>query len=314
MPSIKAVHFYLILAASWLIPALLSSAALASEKIIAIPIVDNNDRRQEHNYELFQIALDASQDKFGPYKLQRAKHFMENQRLLEELVKGDKLTVGTSMYRAEWADKIIYIPFPTLKGLASYRLFLTLPKHQQALSKVNSLDDLKKFKVGQGYGWSTNRILNDHGFKTITSDSYSGLFRMLNAERFPLFMRGVYEILPELETFSHLAPQMEVAKGIAVYTYLPLYFNVTKKQPRLAKRLEYGLHKVFESGEADSLFYRHYQTSIDLLNSDSRKVFHVDNTNLPDDFYTRDKKYLLDINNVETTRSKTRSAPGTIGI
>jgi len=76
--------------------------------------------------------------------------------------------------------------------------------------------------------------------------------------------------------------------------YLPGYFYVSQKAPRIAERIEYGLIKMFESGDFDEYFYRYFGEDVKRAKLEQRKIFYLDNTNLSPDMYENDKKYLMD--------------------
>ena len=266
--------------------------AYAVERVITIAI-DESDTRNRYYRDLLYLALESSEEEYGSYEVIHRESYMSSHRTLAELVSGQHLSVDVSMPKSHWADKTLVVPFPILKGLASFRLFLVLEKNQAAVNRIRSLDSLKLFSFGQGRGWSTNKILEDHGFSVVYGENYSGLFPMLGADRFQLLMRGADEILLEMQSFSHVVPKMGVAKNIAVFSYLPKYFNVTKMQPLLAERLEYGLKKSFDEGKVDALFNRYYAGLVDYLDVDSRRILHLRNTNIDPSLIRRDEPYLI---------------------
>src|SRR5690606_37003099 len=153
---------------------------------------------------------------------------------------------------------------------------------------IDDLETLKTFEIGQGAGWSTAKILEDNGFKVVIGGTYKTLFPMLYANRFQLLMRGVYEIFPELDHYKPDMPELAIVDGIAIYTYLPMYFFVSKEQPDLGDRLEYGLKKAHESGQIDTLFAQYFGATLGYLNLDQRTVFCVANTNIDGSFYEND--------------------------
>ncbi|PCK02567.1 MAG: hypothetical protein COA42_22000 [Alteromonadaceae bacterium] len=268
------------------------SSAYAIDRVMTT-VIDESDIRHLYYRDLLSLALQSSKDKFGAYEVIYSQKHMPSRRKLAELVSGKNLSIDVSMPKVDWEGKTLVVPFPIYKGLASFRLFLVLEENQALVSRIRSLHGLKFFNIGQGRGWSTNKILEDHGFTVVYGDDYSGLFPMLGAGRFQLLMRGADEILSEIRAFTHLVPSMQVAKNIAVYTYLPQYINVTKKQPKLAKRLEYGLKKAFEEGKLDAIFNQYYARSLEFLGAKNRRIFHLKNTNIDPSLIQRDERYLI---------------------
>jgi len=57
--------------------------------------------------------------------------------------------------------------------------------------------------------------------------------------------------------------------------------------------LEYGLNKIFENGEFDNYFYKHFGKDIEQGKLHQRKIFYLENTNLSPEMFKNDKKYLM---------------------
>jgi len=261
-------------------------------EIVYVPVVNRASQHHAYANYLLATALELSAEKYGPYLILRKIGHMPIQRQLQEIVKGD-LSVAISMPTAKWEEQSQVVHFPLLKGLASYRIFFMLKETKAKVDKISTVNDLKTLAVGQGQGWSTGKILETHGFDVVYGSNYPGLFKMLKADRFQLLMRGVYEIEPELRAFSPVIPNLDVADKIAIYTYLPMYFCVSKHQPLLAERLEYGLKLAHKTGEIDKIFAHHFETALNLLNLQERKIFYLENTNISSTYMESDRPYLL---------------------
>lgn len=275
--------------------------AAKATTIVKIPYMERAGMHRDYADALLKLALDLSEDKFGSYEIIQHPQQTVIRRHLLELEKGGDLSVATSMPTPEWLNKARIVQFPIMKGMASYRMFFAHKKNLAMFNEIDNLDALKAFKVGQGPGWSTGKILEDNGFKVVYGGPYETLLPMLSADRFQLLMRGVYEIVPELGKYESTKSELGIVESFAVYTYLPMYFFVSKNQPLLAERLEYGLKRVHATGQLDTLFNHFFSETLDLLNVDQRKIFYLPNTNIDSSFYEQDKPYLLDsINKLET--------------
>lgn len=270
------------------------------ETIVNIPLMERAGPHREYADALLALALESSEDRYGGYEIRQETGETVIRRQLLGIVRGDSLSVAVSMPSSDWLDNARLVPFPILKGLASYRLFLAHGRNLEVLNHIEDVATLKTFEVGQGEGWSTGKILEDHGFKVVYGGPYKTLFPMLYADRYQLLMRGVYEIAPELELYQPRMPELEIVDGFAIYTYLPMYFFVSRDQPQLAERLEYGLKKAHASGQLDALFMHYFSDTLTLLNLGQRRIFCLPNTNIDSSFYENDKPYLLEaINTVE---------------
>jgi hypothetical protein len=271
--------------------------------MVAIPYMERAAPHREYADELLRLARESSRGKYGPYEIVQQAEQTVIRRQLQEL-EGGTLSVAVSMPMPEWLEKARMVPFPIMKGLASYRLFFAHEKNLAQINQIDNLDALKAFSIGQGQGWSTGKLLEDNGFQVVYGGPYKTLFPMLGAERFQLLMRSAYEIGPEFALYKPAMPELGIVDGIAVYTYLPMYFFVSRSQARLADRLEYGLKEAHASGEFDKLFKQYFSETLALLNVGERRIFYLPNTNIAPSFYEQDKPYLLaPINQLEADKS-----------
>ncbi|SMF16514.1 hypothetical protein SAMN02745866_01080 [Alteromonadaceae bacterium Bs31] len=285
----KAAVYVALLCASLLLPLTARAFDLA---IIHAPL-DEKDHHQEYIYEALERALFVTKESYGNYKMKLARKAIPRDRQFTELLEGKTLTVITSAPKANWTGKTLRVPFPIQKGIGSYRIFLIMEENKDLLKHVTTLGQLKLFSTGANVNWSTTKILKDHGFNTVDSLGYKNLFNMLSHGRFQTFNRGVNEVAKELEIFGKDFPSLTYDKHVLLYTYLPNYFYVTPKQPRLAQRIEFGLKKMHQNGELDKLFNRYYGPHLAQFELQNRRVFEIENTNLESGWYEHDKPYLL---------------------
>jgi len=261
-----------------------------------------------YSHELLRLALELSEDKYGPFELRKQTYQTGLNRQLQNLKSNRNIDVATSMPKESWLESITRVPFPILKGLASYRVFFTTKSLLPQFDNVNSVDALSKFSVGQGIGWSTSNILSRNGIEVVHAPSLETAFNMLHAQRFSLLMRGVYEAIEEHPKYQTPTEELKLVDNFAVFTYLPLYFYVSKENTILAERLEYGLKLANASGKIDELMQLYFSKTFEFLEKNSLKVIYLKNINIDDSFYSSDSPYLLEsINQLKTElNSKTR--------
>jgi len=210
----------------------------AIERVIAIPPADSQDSREgAYSYLVLDAALRVTQDKYGPYEIIRYKQAMVSQRLRRELELGH-LSVAISAYKKNWEGRVISVPFPVYRGLLSYRMFFSNEDANRRTAEVSSIEELKKFRFGQGIGWSTAKILEDNGFNVVYSELNESLIDMLAVKRFDLFMRGSAEILFEWPRVKLQKNNIVIENNVAIFTYLPNYFYVSPDRIELSERLQ----------------------------------------------------------------------------
>jgi len=244
--------------------------------------------------ELLRVALELSEDRYGPFVIEQQKHTTVLNRQRQNVIAGVNIDVASSMPKQAWLENTRRIPFPLLKGLASYRVFLTTTNHLAALDDVDSLAELSQFKIGQGIGWSTSKILEHHRFDVVYAPTLDSAFRMLQGQRFHLLMRGVYEGVAEVDAYTSSVPDLALVTHFGMFTYLPMYFFVHKENAALAERLEYGLKRAHETGRRDALLQTYFADTLAFLAQENLTLFYLENTNISDHLYAEDEPFLLD--------------------
>lgn len=261
--------------------------------VVRIPYMEREAAHRVYADELLRLALELSKDKFGPYQIVQQRQETVIRRQLLEVEAGKNLSLAVSIPTPEWLEKTQIVQVPIMKGLASYRLFLASDNNKATFKNINTLSELKALTIGQGQGWSTAKILDDNGFNVMQGGPYPTLIPMLKANRFELLMRSIYEVGPEMKAYQRTMPDLTIVNDFGLYTYLPMYFFVSKHQPLLAERLTYGLNKAHKNGQLNKLFESHFTEALKLLRNKQRKTFFLSNTNIDKTFFERDKPYLL---------------------
>ena len=279
--------------------ALFSTGAISSPApdnsvtVVQVPHMNRASSHLQYVHALLELSLESTRQEFGEFEIRYHSTETLPERQLKGLEAGEQFSVTVSHAKERWNNAAIRVPFPLVRGLASYRLFFTTPNILPALNKVSSLKDFYQFSFGQGVGWSTSRFLEDKHFRIVYGSRYEGLFVMLTANRFDLLMRSPYELTGEHVNLSQQYPSLTYSTRTAMLTYLPMYFYVSDKQPELAARIEKGLKTAFQAGQLDALYEKYFHSSLALIHSSELRVFWINNTNITTQQYLADKPYLL---------------------
>lgn len=288
-----------------LLATLPAAAAPREPQVVNIPYMEREAPHRAYADELLALAMELSRDKYGPYRIVQQSKETVIRRQLVELDTGGSLSVAVAVPTPEWLEGAVPVRVPIERGLASFRFFFGLQSDRALHASVKTVADLRDLTIGQGPGWSTVGILQDNGFKIALGGPHPTLIPMLASRRFQLLMRSVYELEPELEAHKARYPDLRIVDDFAVFTYMPLYFFVSKGQPELAERLTYGLKKAHANGQMDKLFNRRFGGSLKLLRNPKLKLLQVTNTNLDKRFFERDRPWLL-----PSVVAAQRQAPG----
>lgn len=238
------------------------------------------DTRYDHYWQLLAQALTITEPDFGPYTLRQAALPMTERRSLEELESGSgSITVLVHGNVADYEKRLLPIRFPLDKGLLGFRVFLIRGKMQSKLDPVNSLDELRRYRIGQGRDWGDVTILRNAGLTIVEGTSYDGLFGMLAAGRFELFSRGVVEVGEELAREKPRHPELAIERHLLLYYPLTRYFYVARSADgdALARRISVGLERMLGNGSFDRMFQdfkRPFEQEIGLRN---RSLIRIEN-------------------------------------
>lgn len=234
------------------------------------------DTRREHDRDLLQLALEKTKVKYGPYRLVPSP-VMNSARSIKTVIKGELSNFFVKFSATdERMTKMGFVPFPVDRGIVGYRVFFVSPAAKDRLKRVESLDHLKEFTMGQGAGWLDTDILKYNGFNVIMGSSYEGLFEMVSRGRVDLFPRGANELLNEFESHKTIK-NLLYDNSIVLYYPLPRFFFSTKTNTKALKRIEEGLITAYQDGSLIKLWEKHYGPSIEFVGLEKRKIFKIDN-------------------------------------
>lgn len=241
------------------------------------------DVRYNYHWEILQAALEATVGKYGPYQFTPSIAMNEDRQLYEIRKNRGLLTVMIREASEENEKTLIPVRIPIDRNLLSYRVLLIDKKNSDLLSKVSSLEDLKKITLGQGQGWGDVDILQAAGFKVVTEMEYDKIFQRLMVGNFIGFPRGVTEVIEEYQQRKQRMQNMVIEDTLLLYYPLPTYFwfpntAIGKSQ---AQRVDEGMNLLLDNGEYEKIFQKYHASLITRLHLKDRKIFRIDNPFLP---------------------------------
>ncbi len=243
----------------------------SAAKIINHPKV--NDSNGEYILGLLKIALAYHGQK---YRLQGAPDYYSKTKQIEDIHHGEQSILWTGMSK-DLEDELLPIRIPLFKGLLGHRIFIVRGDDGRLLSSIDSLEDLRRVKMGQGNTWSVVPILEGANMNLIKGPKYIGLFHMLEGGRFDAFPRGLHEPWDEIKRFDELG--LIVDDNIMLVFPFALYLYVGKTDIQLARDITSGLEQSIADGSFDEYFYNHpmIRTVLAKANVTERKVFRISN-------------------------------------
>ncbi len=262
---------------------LASSVTLAGQDMSVVypKFQSDNDTRYLEQVELLKTALEKTKVKYGGFKLSQSSVQMNELRYIQEAKSGMSVNVVWWGTNQTIEKELIPIRIPISKGLLGYRVFLINKDSQPKFTAIRSVDDLRKYRVGQGLDWGDVKVFEANRLPVVTGNNYEGLVNMLNGGAFEYFSRGINEAFNELETRRDKFPKMAVEEHLSLYYPWPYYFFVSPTTPKVAERLGKGLNIMISDGSFNAIFLKYNKSSIDKANLKHRLIIRINNPILP---------------------------------
>jgi Bacterial extracellular solute-binding proteins, family 3 len=254
------------------------------------------DVRYEYHWEILRTALERTKARWGPYRLVEAERMTERRQAFELESASGRLSVMYLSTIPEFEAKLVPVRIPVDRNLGGYCVLLIRKEDRDRFAGVQTVEDLRRFKIGLGYGWVDVDILRSNGFEIVTGTSYEGLFEMLVNRRFDAFLRAATEVLDEHAHRVARLPDLFIEERLLVYYPLPMYFwfSRTDEGRRLARRAEEGMRAMIADGSYATIFDRYQRHKIEALRLKERRLLTLSNPLLGPETPFADKRLWFD--------------------
>lgn len=236
------------------------------------------DDKSHYFVNLIQLALDKANTN-QPIELTESTQIFNQQQQVERILNSD-LSIMWAGTQPEYESKLQAIRIPLMKGLQGHRIFLIRQAEQTQFSQINTLEQLKQYKAGQGRFWGDTPILQNAGIQVVAPVKKENLFYMLDGGRFDYLPLGVHE--PWDEVNKRVGLNLAVEQNLLLIYPMPMYFFINKNNHSLQELIESGLEAAIKDGSFDELFYSapHVKNALALAKLNDRVVIKIDNPNL----------------------------------
>lgn len=234
------------------------------------------DSRYDYDNALLKLSLEKTMDTDGEYILKPSPQM--NFRRMNDYLSRGILTNPIFKQSAtnDNCDEFDYINFPVDLGIVGYRVFFVAPRIKEEFEKVSTLEELRRYTIIQGSGWSDIEILKSAGLNVIDIPKYESLFIEIIKNRADLLSRGINEILDEMTSHQNLK-LLDYNDNVVLYYPLPRFFFSSKGNEEALDRVRRGLLIAYEDGSLVDLWEEYYEDSILSVNLESRKVIKIGN-------------------------------------
>lgn len=266
--------------------------------------VIHNKNEPEYFVQLLAGALEHTKAD-GPYILKPSATNIPGGRLISEIAENTgTISIMTRGSNMDEEKKLLPVRIPLDRGLLGYRIMVVRKQDLPKFAAIQSVDELKKLRIGQGSRWPDTKILEGSGFKVTKAYYTAGLLRMLNEERFDMFARATWEATKNLEDAQKQGlNDLVIEPTLAIHYPYPRIFMVSRKGngPELAARIEKGLRLMIKDGSFDKAFNDFFGPALEETKLRERKIFRVDNTLLSPETPLDDKSLWFSVSSPATS-------------
>jgi len=127
------------------------------------------DTREAYSFELIKLVMDKTKEKYGDYRLQPIPAMNRPRAKYAAKLKIYPNLLLEESYDKEFSVKgdLTFINFPVELGILGYRICFVNPKIKEDLKRVTSVEQLKKYSMGQGLAGLTPTFCARMDFKSL---------------------------------------------------------------------------------------------------------------------------------------------------
>lgn len=272
-----------------------SVIALADASHYGVEVRAVSPERVDNYYvALLRMVLTASKKPDEVIDIHLSDRQFTQARWIAEVQSGQMNDVLWTTTSKEREQLLRPVRVPLFKGLLGKRILVIRRQDQAIFAKVNTKEDLALLVAGQNVHWSDTDILKANGLAVTSGAGKENLYKMLQADRFDYFPRGISEIASEASFLE--GTNLMIEEHLMLSYTMPIYFFVNKDNTELADRLEKGFEIIIKNGEFDRYFYNHprIRVGIEELKKHKRKIIELDNPFLPDETPLDQPEYWFD--------------------
>lgn len=247
--------------------------AIAAPMVVSYHRSDANDKQNHFQFDLIERALEVTRPEYGGFILRPYGGAPTAKRQAILIGEGKLMNIqwaspGTPIAQAE----VIPIRVNILRGLLGLRICLINRADLPRFAQIQSLDDLRQIKIGQGQDWTDTLIYQLNRIPLFESAGLQQLFPILTTHRIDCLPLGANEIGVKYAEQQQQHPDMVIEPELLLYYNFPTYLYVSKHHPRLAERVAAGLQIMQTSGEYDRLFWHHFGHQLVPLKLSQRRI------------------------------------------
>lgn len=204
--------------------------------------------------DVIRLALEKTRASHGDFAIKQRPFEASIERVRAMLQSGAGVDIIWASVTPERVESMRHVQVDLLQDLNNYRALLVRKDDVHRFQNIQTLDDLRRLKAGNGSNWTDTKVMQANGFTVVTAVDFGLLIKMLSAKRFDYITRGMHEIGMDLRMFN--SANLVVVPDVVLKYSVPISYGffVRKSDEALAKRLEQGLALAKVDGSLKKLF------------------------------------------------------------
>lgn len=230
------------------------SFPIAAQQVRIQTLQSSENTTYQYYYDLLQRILILTADDYGQANISVIDSSPSQSRGFSMLKSGvlDVYWAGTSVEREQ---DFHVVRIPLVGGLLGARVPVIERDRLAEFESINTAKQLQQLVACQGSQWPDSDILQYNGYRVERVIMFKLIYSMLKQQRCDYFPRGLYEAYTEVSNKGN--ESLMVYDKLILRYPLPMYFFVSKSNPRLAQRLTQGLEMLIATGKLNEFIEQH---------------------------------------------------------
>ncbi|MBE4591317.1 ABC transporter substrate-binding protein [Vibrio navarrensis] len=204
---------------------------------------------------------------------------------------GTDLTTTVAGNRKFAKGTYLVVPHAICGGILGCRVLIVRRGEQDQFAHL-SISELKRRIAGIPGTWADAELLRQNGFKVLEQGTLAQQFLLLQEGLCDFIPLGINEAQSLLDGHRQESNRLVIEPSLMLFYPLPIIFYLHPRQTKLQKDLDQGLQTLEQRGVLEHIYRKHYGAAVQHLSPNKRKVFHLVNSQLPEEWHDFTPLYL----------------------
>lgn len=215
-----------------------------------------DDASHDYFTGILRLVLIETAKEYG-YSVLHTVPYPGQERMLKLLALGafyDVVWAGSSTARE---SQLFKVTFPLFRGGLGWRGMIIRRQDSNKFSKIKSVKDLTGLIACQGSHWPDADVLEHAGLSVARVGFFDAMLQMVELKRCDYLPLSIFEGQAELAAVEKSFPNLIFYQELIIQYPLFMHFFVKHNNEDLAKRLNLGLQRLYDSGKFERYMKDH---------------------------------------------------------